>query len=201
MEGEKFNVPQESAWSEYYEIQKDKPPSALLVEALPLVLEKDHALDLGAGAPRNTRFMLSEGFEMVTAIDRDPTVKEYFADLPQDHIEVVICPFDEFNFEKEEYDLVNAQSSLSFNPPDTFDTVFDRVKMSLKKGGIFSGNLFGVKDDWNSPETKLTFVSELRARELFSNMEILKFEEKEMDSKTVNGVPKHWHMFNIIARK
>jgi hypothetical protein len=31
--------------------------------------------------------------------------------------------------------------------------------------------------------------------------DIVLFDEKEFDGKTADGSPKHWHVFDIIARK
>ena len=47
----------------------------------------------------------------------------------------------------------------------------------------------------------MTFHSEEEARALFSDMELLTFEEVERDSRTSSGAPKHWHFFNIVAKK
>jgi hypothetical protein len=47
----------------------------------------------------------------------------------------------------------------------------------------------------------MTFHTKEQAEGLFSDFSIIVFEEKERNGKTANGQPKHWHLFNVIARK
>lgn len=198
---EKINLPKESQWLEFYENTKNLPPSGLLVEALPLVQNKEHALDLGGGALRDTKKLLADGFTRVTIVDSEPLMKKASLDFPQDRIEAFITTFDKFDFPINQYDFVNAQFSLPFNPKETFESVITRIKSSLRNGGIFSGQLFGINDEWNVPGKNMTFQNTEEAKELFSDMEVIKFEEIDRDGKVANGTPKHWNFFNIIARK
>ena len=71
---------------------------------------------------------------------------------------------------------------------------------SLKKGGVFCGQFFGVNDEW-SKNPKMTFHTEDQAKKLLDGLEIISFKEVEEDSTTANGTPKHWHIFHIIAKK
>jgi len=32
-------------------------------------------------------------------------------------------------------------------------------------------------------------------------MDVILFQEKEFDGRTADKLPKHWHVFNFIARK
>ncbi len=191
----------ERGWQNYYEQTKDNPPSVLLAEALSLCPQKSSALDLGAGALKDSKYLLSQGFEHVTAVDSSQAPEQLIEGLSKDKFEYVIVPFDEFSFPENEYDLVSAQFSLPFNPPASFDAVFASIKNSLKQGGVFTGQLFGEEDEWNTPETKLTFHSKNRVEQLLSGMDISKLEETIRDGTLANGQAKHWHLFNIIARK
>lgn len=74
------------------------------------------------------------------------------------------------------------------------------VKKSITPGGIFCGQLFGINDEWSN-RPSMTFHTREQAEELFTDMEIVSFEEEESDSITVNATPKHWHIFHVIARK
>lgn len=66
--------------------------------------------------------------------------------IKSDKLHYFVSSFVNFNFPKSEYDIASAMYSLPFNPPESFETVFTRIKVSLIKGGIFCGQLFGVKD-------------------------------------------------------
>ena len=54
-------------WGRFYTYTKDSPPWPLLVRAASLVPRNGRALDLGAGAGRDTRYLLEQGFR-VTAV-------------------------------------------------------------------------------------------------------------------------------------
>ena len=47
----------------------------------------------------------------------------------------------------------------------------------------------------------MTFLSEKQVIELFKNFEIIEFKEIEKDGITGLGQMKHWHVFNVIAKK
>jgi tellurite methyltransferase len=47
----------------------------------------------------------------------------------------------------------------------------------------------------------MTFLTRERAMELLRGLEILEFDEEDVDSHVADGTPKHWHVFHIIAQK
>jgi len=179
-------------WNTYFSNTKDRGARPLLIEALPYVKDKNHALDLGCGTGADTNFLKANGFS-VTSVDSSPEVKEYFPD-------VVISTFIDLPFPKEKYDLVNAQYSLPFNSPDSFTEMFERLTGSLKSGGIFAGQFFGTEDSWSKNE-KMTFHTEEEVRKLFEHYKILVFRERKENGKTASGEAKFWHVFNVIAQK
>ncbi len=188
-------------WNEYYKNTADRPPSQLLTEAIQFVEHRSEALDLGAGALKDTRFLVEEGFEHITAVDRESVVQELGSELPKNRVEIVITSFDGFPFPKDTYDLISAQFSLPFNGAVGFDGIMKKIKSSLKEGGIFTGQFFGDKDQWNTDGTKLVFHTEADIRTAFADMDLLSFKEVEHDSQTADGAPKHWHVFNVIAKR
>lgn len=193
--------PESKGWQEYYEKTKERPPRPLLVKAVSLINGRDEALDLGAAALNNTKYLLSEGFKHVTALDKERLADDIVAELPADKVEYVISTFEDFEFSENEYDIVNAQYALPFNPPDTFKEVFSKIKRALKPNGIFVGQLFGVNDEWNTAEKRMSFHSKEDVAELLSDMEVVELNEEEKDEKPIVGDVKHWHVFHIIARK
>ena len=121
--------------------------------------------------------------------------------MPHDKVEYVISSFDNYAFPENKFDLVSAQFSLPFNSPQDFNDVFNNIIKSLKAGGIFVGQLFGERDQWNNPETGMTFHTREQVEELLKGLEVLELKEEEKDEKPVVGDIKHWHIFHIIARK
>lgn len=185
-----------SNWQRHYQDTKNKPVSKLLLEALPLVANEKRALDLGAGALVDSKYLLSVGFEVV-AVDR-----EKFADqIDNEKFSFVQSSYDDYEFPEASFDLISAQYSLPFNGPVDFEKLWQGIIRSLRLGGIFVGQLFGLNDEWNVVGSKLVFHSRGQVEALLSGLEILKLEDVERDGKLANGQSKRWHLFNIIVRK
>lgn len=179
-------------WTSYYKKTKTNNPLPLLITALKFVKEKNHALDLGSGAGNDSRFLKEQGFS-VTSVDKSPEVKKF---LP----EAIITPFSDFDFPLDYYDIVHAQYSLPFNPPDTFSEVFLKLTNSLKKGGIFTGQFFGKTDEWSNLK-HMSFHTKEEILEFLKPYKILLFTERKENGKMASGGTKFWHRFNIIAEK
>jgi ubiquinone/menaquinone biosynthesis C-methylase UbiE len=186
-------------WAEFYEITKNKPPSKLLVKALEYVKDKKKAIDIGGGALKDTRYLLSLGFD-VTVIDKDELMAKEAIKISSDKLQYVVSSFEDFNFPKNQFDIASATFALPFNSPDIFKAVLDKIKNSLVSGGVLCGQLFGTKDQWVS-RSEMTFHTKEQVEELFKDMEIIYLDEEERDGTIANGTPKHWHIFHVIARK
>lgn len=185
-------------WGAFYGFTKDSPPWPLLQRAAALAPEPHRALDLGAGAGRDTRYLLEHGFE-VTAVDAEPRAVEFLSALDQPRLRVVRSSFEDFPFAT--YDIVSAQFALPFMPPDRFYGVFTRLKAALAPGGIFAGQFFGIHDEFNGSRTTMTFLTRAEAESLLADLETLEFTEEDADGHKADGSPKHWHVFHILARK
>lgn len=194
-------IPEDDSWKSYVAQTKNAKPRPLLIKAIKIVKEKNEALDLGAGALNDVRYLLDVGFQHVTAVDSQPVAQEIYEQLPKDKISYEITTFDKFLFEENKYDIINAQYSLPFNPRETFVEVWSRVINSLKSGGVFAGQLFGDRDEWNKEGRKLTFHTKEEVEQLVSRLKIVKLEEEDKEGKTAAGPVKHWHVFHFIAKK
>jgi trans-aconitate methyltransferase len=104
----------DNKWLEFYEITKNKPPSPLLVKAIKFVHEKDSALDLGAGALRDTKLLLQSGFQRVTSVDSEPVMIDVSKDLKDSRLNAINSTFNDLKYLSDSYDLINAQWSLPF---------------------------------------------------------------------------------------
>ena len=78
--------------------------------------------------------------------------------------------------------------------------VMKKIYASLKKNGIFTGQLFGDKDEWFG-NPKMTFHTAEEAKKQFTGYTVIQLEEKERDNILANGKPKHWHQFDFIVKK
>ena len=188
-------------WDKYVENSKGQPPRELLGRALQFVPERGSAIDVGAGALNDTRFLLDEGFVSVTALDSAPIAQDIADTMPAKRFRYVISTFEAFDFPVAAYDLVNAQYALPFVRPDHYDRVFAAVLATLRPGGIFTGQFFGDRDDW-AGTPNMTFHSRSSALQLLAPLTLIEFtEEDDPASTTLSGQPKHWHLFHFIARR
>lgn len=188
------------SWSKYYENTKALKPSKFLVEAFEIFSPVPGlAADLGCGAGRDSRYLLEKGFD-VAAVDKDPAAEVYLKQLPhQDKLEFSCTGFEDFNFAR--YNLINAHYALPFAGRENIDGVMNKVIDAINPDGLFIGQLFGVDDEWNTPDAKMTFCSRADVDNLFSNFKQVKIYEVNEKGTLASGHSKHWHVFNIIAQK
>ena len=191
----------DNTWKEYFEKTKGAKHRPLLVEAIKLVKEKNKALDLGAGAFNDIKYILSEGFKHVVAVDKVSVAEDILKNLLPAQVSYVISRFEDFEFVENNYDLVNAQYSLPFIEKNSFNKVFEKILSSLKSGGVFNGQFFGDRDEWNKGDDKMTFHTKEEAENLLKGLKVIKFVEEEKNGSTASGQDKHWHVFHFIVVK
>jgi hypothetical protein len=98
-------------------------------------------------------------------------------------------------------DLVNASYALFFLAPEHFARTWQRIRASLRPGGRFSGQLLGDRDTW-ATDPKMTHHSRDELILLLDGLEIERLDEDEnANGQTATGVPKHWHVFHVVARQ
>jgi len=190
-------------WSIFYDEKKNDKPREYLVRAVDYVENKKNALDLGAGVLRDTQYLLDIGFEKVTAVDANIAIQEIGDNIDDQRLQTIISKFEDFEFLDSSYDLINAQYSLPFMKQEYFIEVMEKIKKSLKPGGVFAATFLGDRDDWNTKEHKVdSFQTKLEIKHIFEDFEIIELLEKEEDRPVVGrkGL-KHWHTFHVTSRK
>lgn len=157
------------------------------------------AIDLGCGNGRDTLALLEQGWE-VLAIDKAPKAVELLWDnIPEDYqrnLKIEGKSFEEANWRKTH--LVNACASLPFCELEHFEKVWYQVEQAIEVDGIFTGNFFGVNDSWRG---RVVCLSKVQVELMFADFEMIEFEEKEFDKTSARGPMKHWHTFDILAKK
>lgn len=194
-------------WAEYYRKTGERPPRDTLLEALdrfdaePVSDASRLAVDLGCGGGRDVVEMLRRGWS-VLAIDAEQSAIDHMrgrTDIaPDAPLDTMVSRFEDAAWPKA--DLVNSSFALPLCPPEHFDEVWRRIVGSLKAGGRFAGQLYGVRDSWVGRDG-MTFVDRARLDALLRGLEVERLDEEESDSTTPRGEPKHWHIFDIVARK
>lgn len=184
-------------WKEYVQKTINKKAYRLLEKAADLA-KPGRALDLGAGALGDSKYLVAKGYQ-VTAVDSEASVENLAIGIP--NLEVVVLPMENF-VPNHKYDLINAQYSLPFVSAEHFWEVISMIAESLKEGGVVCATFFGPEDEWRD-DPELTFVSKNELVDKFTtyNLTIVNLEEEKGFSGTAAGANKFWHVFHIIARK
>ena len=185
----------------YYENTKNKLPNKNIQEFINMNTKTGKAIELGCGVGSDTVFLIKNNWE-VLAIDRENTKKFILDNLNEEEKKRFKFKLGEFeNLELEKNDLIVSNYALPFCKKDCFLQVWKNVTNSISKGGYFVGNFFGVNDSWNKVRNDMIFLNKEQVLNLFKSFDIVKFEEIEKDGKSGLGKFKHWHIFEIIARK
>lgn len=184
-----------------YQKRAKKAPNILLVESLHNTKKRGLCLDLGSGGLYDARYLLAEGFEKVISIDASTEYLKRALKMSGENFEFQNIAIENFKFPKDAFDIVSAQFILPFLSSAHFTKVWKQIYASLKKDGIFSGQLFGVNDGWNTADTHMLFFTEKEVKKLLKGYEVLKCQEIEQDGKEAIGNKKHWHFFNLILKK
>lgn len=188
------------SWGEYN--KRIKSPRELCICGISFVDTKEMALDFGGGSLIDTKYMRNEaGFLHVRVIDADPDTKERVDSLADEGVSLESTTFETATISENTFDFINAQNSVGFINKDNYDSVVDQLLHALKPSGVIAVNFFGDRDDWNTPDSGKVCVSEEHVRSLLSETKIIHWEEIENDRGTALGNPKHWHTFEVIARK
>jgi membrane dipeptidase len=182
----------------YFDCAGDDPRPTLLA-ALDRFETPGLAVDLGAGTGRDTAELLRRGWRVI-AIDREQeAIERLLALVGPDAagLETRIAPYTEASWP--ECDLVNASYSLPFCPPHEFEALWRRIVDSLRAGGRFCGQLFGVHDEWAG--TGLVVLTRAEVERLLEPFEVERLDEVDQAGSTATGSWKHWHLFHVVARK
>ena len=185
----------------YYEKTKNSNIPKNIRMFIDMKIEPGICIDLGCGTGRDTVFLIKNGWKVI-AIDKENTEEIIRASLnkkEQDLLKFVKQDFED-NITLQSCNLLVANASLSFCHKKYFNELWKKVVNSITKDGYFVGNFFGVNDTWSKRDNMVFFTND-EVLNLFNSFEIINFKEVEKDGKTALGIEKHWHIFNVIAKK
>ncbi len=194
-------------WSAYYNAVGGRPPRETLLAALERfdaeksAAQSRFAVVLGCGDGRDTVELLRRGWR-VLAIDGEQEAIARLLSRPNlnlERLETQVTRFEEVIL-PEQVDLVNASFALPFCPPEYFPGLWEKIVSSLGSGGRFCGQLFGDRDSW-AIYTSISHHTREQVEVLLQPFEVEVFEEEDHPGKTALGEQKHWHIYQIVARK
>ena len=185
----------------YYSNTKNAKPNYTVKRFIELKIKPGNAIEIGCGAGRDTVYLIKNGWK-VLAIDNEDVESIITNKLSKEELKQFKFVKQKFeDIELENNNLVVANFSLPFCNKNNFKKLWNKIDDSILKDGYFVGNFFGNKDEWKNTKEEMTFLTKGQVIELFKNFEIIEFKEEEKDDFTGLGKIKHWHIFNVIAKK
>lgn len=198
MEGYKYM----SNLNKYYDVtQKDRPHKNIKYFIKNIKTEPMNAIDLGCGQGNDTVYLIKNGWK-VLGIDKENVenrIRNRLNKCEQKLFEFELQNFEELRITNTR--LIVANFSLPFCTGTKFEETWKEIEKSLLIDGYFVGTFLGKKDSWNKGEKTMTFLNLTDIQKIFKKFKIIKFRETEIDKETALGNQKHWHVFEIIAKK
>lgn len=191
-------------WDDFYRGTAGRDVRPIFAKGIAAVgaagLGPGDAVDVGFGDGTETLRLLFAGWR-VTAIDPTPGAAALLsgkvpAELA-DRVQAITGPAEDADLPR--FDLLYAGYALSFIEPTRFATFWAGVRDRLRLGGMLVVNVFGVNDTW-AGRPNMTFVDRAGAIALVDGLEVIAIDEEDADGESASG-PKHWHVFDLIARR
>ena len=191
-------------WAAYYRSTIGREPRPLFAKGMAAAesagITPGQAVEIGLGDGRETLALLAAGWR-VLAIDPTPAAAEVLQSQVPAHdagrLEIRSVPAEDADLPP--FDLLYAGYSLPFLGADAFDRFWTAARDRLRPGGILIVNFFGPHDSWAGRES-MRFIHVDTVRRLVDGLELIALDEEDKDGDSFLG-PKHWHVFDVIARR
>jgi membrane dipeptidase len=185
-------------WGRYFDCAGDDARPTLL-DALDRFDEPGLAVDLGAGTGRDTAELLRRGWSVIAIDGQREAIDRLLALVGGEspRLETRVARFEDERWPP--CDLVNASYALPLAEPERFDAVWRRIVDSLRPGGRFSGQVYGVNDTWAG--SGIVVKTRAEVDEMLAPFVVERLEEFDGEDATAIGSIKHWHVFHVVARK
>lgn len=124
-------------------------PSELAKRVAKELPENALILDVGAGEGRDSIFFASLGHQVSAvenSIDATETMKKRIAKKKDLDVKIIIDDITQMNLKTDRYDLIFADHSLQFMSRTQRNEIFDKFRVSIKKGGLIAISQFTVEE-------------------------------------------------------
>jgi len=201
--GDQRRDPDSTSWSAYYQATTGREPRPLFAKGMAAVeaagMPPGEAIEIGFGDGTETLALLAAGWR-VLAIDPTPeaagALRANVRDADAARLTVLTAPAQDVQLPP--FDLLYAGYALPFIPRGALAPFFAEIRRAVRPGGLLVVNLFGDRDSW-AGNPAMTFMDIDAARALVDGLEVLAFDEEDVDGNSFLG-PKHWHVFDVVAR-
>ncbi len=192
---------------------KDGRHFKIFEDVAEFVKNKEKAIDIGAGALRETKYLVDQGFKKVVVVDYSKLNENYLKDIEnKDAIEYFQEKVENYKFLQEDSDLIVSMNTLSWVHKERLSDVVQNIKNALKSEGVFVGTFFAVDDDLvkngTSDGDKASGLNRKEIEELFKDFEFIEIgtiengiDEYDENIKIKNGTMVHKHDFLVIVQK
>lgn len=188
-------------WEKFHILTDNKPPRKNIINFISKYKTTGNAIDLGCGSGNDTIFLIKNNWN-VLAIDSsnvEEKIRSKLSYSEQEKLRFEVQRFEKLQLSK--CDLLISNNSLPFCNKGYFEQMWTEICLNIKSNGYFVGNFFGINDEWNTENSKMTFLRKEDVIKLLCGFEILEIKEIEKDKPTAEGRMKHWHTIEIIAQK
>lgn len=182
----------------YYQATLNKPLHDIYRILEPHLKPPGLAVDLGCGVGTATLFLAGKGFRVI-AVDRARRALEILASRLESGMDVELVESDMLDFQVPVADVIVAGFALFFLDQTGLEAFWPRIVGALPPGGLFAGQFLGAHDEWADKGHAL--VDDACLRQMLSPFELIHYEEVDREGQNSQGVPKHWHVFHVVARK
>ncbi len=194
----------EPDWAAYYRHTLGREPRPIFTKGMAaasaVATTPGQAVEIGFGDGTETLALLASGWS-VLAIDRAPDAGKVLRSLvPEvDADRLTIQTESAESVDLPPFDLLYSGYALSFLEPAAFSRFWSNLRDRLRPGGLVVLNIFGVRDTW-AGDSSMTFLDGDAVRHLLDGLEVLAIDEEDQDGDSFIGA-KHWHVFDVIARR
>lgn len=181
-------------------------PNDLLFKVYNKVEAGSRFLDLGCGQGRDSLFMLREGFQ-VTAVDSSlkglESIKNEVAasELPQDRISLFCEDIVDFTIKENDYTIINIFNALQFLLKTDAIELIHKSKKALRDKGyiIIAGFMVDDPSYLKMSDKKCCFFEQQELKKIFSDFQIVFYEEKKVLDKGHQGSPEP-HIHSVVKK-
>ena len=188
-------------WAGYYAWSSGREPRPMLLAACQRLGAGAGriAVDLGCGEGTDAPALLERGWSVLAVDIEQSGLALLRARIPaacSQRITIVRASFADVALPAAH--LIHAGFSLPFCPAPQFPAVWEQIRRALAPGGMFAGQLFGIRDSWVG-DPSMIFQDRSEVNALLDGLQILELHETERDGEAYSGT-KHWHTYDILAR-
>lgn len=207
--------------ADFLEASADWPPRATLMAALSHLAEPSsavpgaeapRAVDLGCGAGTEAIELLRRGW-VVDAIDGHAACLEFTRRRAEaagtaERLRTTRSAFEELSLPPRTYAIAHAGFSIPFCRAASFDRLWSVVTESVRPGGCFAGQFFGVREPLilAAAPGSVVFHDRDSIQRLLGprnrpSWRALNVEEVDRPGRGPRGEPKHWHVFHVLLER